>query len=99
MTEKGLIYLACLLVVIVLVWGMAALWSISSNLTKIARQLIEINGSLQNICFAQARAERTISGDIKGVSEATHNVYESMFSNAEVTIRRNGIEEDEDGDI
>lgn len=99
MTEKGLIYLACMLVVIVLVSATFALWRISSNLRGIATRLIETNDNLQNICFTQARAERTISSDIKSVSEATHNVYESMFSNAEVTIRRNGIEENDDDDI
>ena len=99
MTEKGWICLTCLLVVIVLVWGMAALWRIGSNLASIAKLLDVTNGELHNLYCAQKHTESTISEAIKGVSEATYNVYESMFDNAEVTIRRNGIEEDEDDDI
>ena len=92
MTDKGWICLACLLVVIVLVWGMVALWRISSNLTWIAKRLGETNTKLQEIYYAQSRAASTIADEID-------DVYRMMFSDAEVTIRRNGIEEDEDDDI
>lgn len=96
MTDKGWIGLVVLLFFIVLVWSMVALWRISINLTSIAKQLGETNNKLQDLYCAQKHAESTISSDLKDVSEATYNVYESMFDNAEVTIRRNGIEEDDD---
>ncbi len=99
MTEKGLIYLACLLVVIALMLGMVALWRIGSNITRIAKRLIETNDKLQDIYLAQKHTGLAISSDIKGVSEAVHNVYDSMFNNAEVTISRNGIEEESDGKV
>ena len=96
MTDKGWICLTCLLVVIVLVWGMAALWRISSNLTRISKRLDVTNDKLQDIYYAQKHMENTISEAVKGVSEATYNVYESMFDNAEVTIYRNDRKEKED---
>ena len=99
MTDKGWICLAVLLFFIVLVFAMIALWRISSNLTRISKRLDVTNDKLQSIYLTQRLTMSTISGDIKGVSEAIHNVYESMFSNAEVTIHRNDIEEDCDGDI
>ncbi len=99
MTDKGWICLAVLLFFIVLALAMIALWCISANLGLIVRRLSETSAKLQDLYCAQKHTESTISEAIKGVSEATYNVYESMFDNAEVTIRRNDIEEDYDGDI
>ena len=96
MTDKGWICLAVALLFIVLVFAMIALWRISANLGLIARRLGETNVKLQDLYCAQKHAESTISEAIKGVSKATYNVYESMFDNAEVTIWRNGREEDTD---
>lgn len=96
MTDKGWICLAVLLFFIVLAFAMIALWRISSNLKRIANRLIETNDKFQSIYLAQKHTESTISEAAKGVSEAIYNVYESMFDNAEVTIWRNGREEDMD---
>ncbi len=94
MTEKGLIYLACLLVVIVLVWGMVALWRISSNLTSIAKRLDETNDKLNKLYWAQGKINDSISQNVNSVCNALFSVYKHIFANAEVTIRRNDIEED-----
>ena len=99
MTDKGWICLAVLLFFIVLAFAMIALWCISSNLKRIANRLIETNDKLQSIYIAQKHTESTISEAAKGVSESINDVYESMFDNAEVTIHRNGIEEDENDDV
>ena len=88
MTEKGWICLTCLLVLIALMLGMVALWRISGGLAKISKRLIETNDKLVDIYLAQKHTELTISSDIKGVSEAVHDVYDSMFTNANVTIIR-----------
>ena len=98
MTDKGWICLAVLLFFIVLAFAMIALWCISANLGLIVRRLSETSAKLQDLYCAQKHTESTISSDIKDVSEAIHNVYESMFDNAEVTIWRNDREEDEDDD-
>lgn len=87
MTDKGWICLTCLLVVIVLVWGMVALWRISSNLASIAKRLGETNDKLQQIDYGHTRAANIIASEID-------DVYKRLFSDAEVTIRRNDIEED-----
>lgn len=96
MTDRGWICLAILLSSVVLVSVAVALWRISSNLTSIANLLGETDDKLQHIYTTQLYANSTISKDIKGVSEAIYNVYESMFDNAEVTIYRNDREEEKD---
>lgn len=92
MTDKGWICLAVVMLFFVLMLAMIALWRISSNLISIAKQLGETNTKLQEIYYAQSRAASTIADEID-------DVYRMMFSDAEVTIRRNGIEEDENDDI
>lgn len=92
MTDKGWICLAVVLLFIVLVSAMCALWRISSNLAKISKLLDVTKDKLQYIYYAQKETGCNVSRAIKGV-------YETIFAGAEVTIRRNGIEEDEDGDI
>ena len=92
MTDKGWICLAVVMLFFVLMLAMIALWRISSNLMRISKRLDVTNDKLQSIYLTQRLTMSTISGDIKGV-------YETIFAGAEVTIRRNGIEEDEDDDI
>lgn len=89
MTDKEWICLTCLLVVIVLVWGMVALWRISSNLTRISKLLDVTNDKLQYIYYAQKETGCNVSMAIKGV-------YETIFTGADVTIRRNDIEEEKE---
>lgn len=92
MTDKGWICLAVALFLTILVLSMIGLWRISSNLTRISKRLDVTNDKLQYIYYAQKETGCNVSRAIKGV-------YETIFAGAEVTIRRNGIEEDEDGDI
>ena len=92
MTDKGWICLAVVMLFFVLMLAMIALWHISNSLAKISKRLDETNDKLQYIYYAQKETGCNVSRAIKGV-------YETIFAGAEVTIRRNGIEEDENDDI
>ena len=99
MTDKGWICLTVVLFFIVLVLATIALWCISSNLTKISKQLGETNDKLNKLYWAQEKIKDSISQNVNSVCNALFSVYKYIFANAEVTIRRNGIEEDENDDI
>ena len=99
MTDKGWVCLAVLLFFIVLALAMIALWRISSNLTKISKRLDETNDKLNKLYWAQERIKDSISQNVNSVCNALFSVYKYIFANAEVTIRRNNIEEDYDDDI
>lgn len=87
MTDKEWICLACLLVAIVLVSGLTvAMLKIADTLTRIARGLGWCEERLRDINDLQRQTANAVSSESK-------ILYEAMFKNAEITIHRNGMEE------
>lgn len=99
MTEKGLIYLGVIIGLAILLVSAIALLVIAIRLKEVCKWLKHQTDSITSHKIDNHNVSHVIADRIEDLTNKIGNVYESLFNNAEVTISRNGIKEDEDDDI
>lgn len=99
MIEKGLIYLGVIIGLAILLVSAIALLVIAIRLKEVRKWLEYQNDSITSHRIDNRNVSHVIAGRIEDLTNKIGNVYESLFNNAEVTIRRNDIEEDKNDDI
>ena len=86
MTLRGCAAVAVLVVMVILLFTSIALWNINFNLVKIARTLREMEDPISSIRYEIRNSGHDIEKELKGVELTIDDLYEKLFTNAQVTI-------------